>query len=318
MNTQFSVYIPKQHIRRIDLYFSDIFPEHSRSYINRLIDTGHIRVNGLPLWTNRRVILWDVIGVEFVTEKYYLKGEDMPIEIIFETSDFAVISKDAGINTHTFPGEYGKTGTLLNALLYYFGDRAVINGIERPGIVHRLDRDTSGLILIAKNNRSMKALQVKIAHKEIRKFYYAVVVWLVQSKEWILESYIGEDAIDHKKMTTKNPINAKLARTKYTRLKHIDWAYSLLEIELFTGRTHQIRVHMADIGYPIIGDKTYGNPEINQQVLDQYGLTRQWLHARRLILNLFEVDYEFIAPLKGDLMSILSMNGIDMDNLIQK
>ncbi len=180
---QFCVYIPKQQIRRIDLYLSDIFPDISRSYINTLINRGNIRINGKTLGINRRVVLRDVINIQFVTEKYYLSGENIPLEIIFDNPDFAVINKDAGINTHTFPGEYGKTGTLLNALLYYFGNRSVINGVERPGIVHRLDKDTSGLILIAKNDRSMKILQKKIADKEIRKIYFAVVMGVVQKKE---------------------------------------------------------------------------------------------------------------------------------------
>jgi 23S rRNA pseudouridine1911/1915/1917 synthase len=275
--------------------------------------SGHIRVNGQVLGENRRVKLRDTIDIDFVSEPYYLTAENIPLEVIFENPDFAIISKDAGMNTHTFPGEYGKTGTLLNALLYHLGDGSVIDGVERPGIIHRLDKDTSGLIIIAKNDRSMRALQKQIADREIRKIYYTVVSWLVQEQEWIIESYIGEDILDHKKMTTVNPVDPKLARTKYRLLAHIDNRYSLLEIELFTGRTHQIRVHMADMGFPIIGDKIYGNPETNQEVLETYWLTRQWLHARQLMFQLFWVDHEFVAPLKGDLVSILDENGVKVD-----
>ncbi len=302
---QFCVYIQKQNIRRIDLYLWDIFPDISRSYINKLILTGHIRVNGQTLWENRRVKLWDTIDIEFVTEKYYLTAENIPLEIVFENTDFAIINKDPGMNTHTFPWEYGKTGTLLNALLYHFGNRSVINGVERPWIIHRLDKDTSGLIIIAKNDCSMKALQKKIADREIRKLYYVVVLGLVQDR--------GEDLDDHKKMTTKNPIDPKLARTKFTLLEHIDSKYSLLEIEIFTGRTHQIRVHMTDIGHPIIGDKVYGNEVVNIEVVTRYWLTRQWLHARKTIFNLFWVDYEFVAPLKRDIASMLEYHGIELD-----
>lgn len=176
MHVQFSVSIPNQHIRRIDLYLEDIYPDISRGYINRLIASGHIRVNGKVLGDNRRVKLRDTIDIEFASESYYLTPENIPLEVIFENPDFAIISKDAGMNTHTFPGEYGKTGTLLNALLYHLGDRSVIDGVERPGIIHRLDKDTSGLIIIAKNDRSMRALQKQIANREIQKIYYAVVV----------------------------------------------------------------------------------------------------------------------------------------------
>ena len=118
----------------------------------------------------------DIIEIQYRTTKYYLDGENIPLEVISDNPDFVIISKDPGINTHTFPGIYGKTGTLLNAILYHYGKECNINGIERPGMIHRLDRDTSGLIIIAKNSRSMQPLQEKIAKKEIRKLYYAVVV----------------------------------------------------------------------------------------------------------------------------------------------
>ncbi len=303
-------------MRRIDLYIEHIFLDLSRSYINKLVEAGHIRVNGQILGDNRRVRVWDVVDIEFETEKYYLDGEDIPLEIIFDNPDFAIISKDAGMNTHTFPWEYGKTGTLLNALLYHFGDQSVINGVERPGIVHRLDKDTSGLIIIAKNDRSMKELQKKIADKAIRKFYYAVVAGIVTEKEELIESYIGRNPTDYKRMTTKNPVDPKFARTQFTLLTHIDNQYSLLEIELFTGRTHQIRVHMADIGHPIIGDKVYGDQSVNREVAEKYWLDRQWLHARRLIFNLFSVEYDFVAPLKEDIASMLETNGINMDEIL--
>lgn len=313
MKTQFSVYIDSQDKRRLNLYLSHLFPYFSHLYINQLIENGDIRVNGNPIIEGERLRLRDTIDIQFTTERYYLDGEDIPLEVISDNSDFVIISKDAGMNTHTFPGIYGKNGTLLNAILYSYGRECNINGIERPGIIHRLDKDTSGLIIIAKNSRSMEPLQMKIAKKEIRKLYYAVVIWLVQEKEWIIESYIWNDSTNHKKMSTRDPIDPKLARTKFNLLHHIDDKYSLLEIELFTGRTHQIRVHMADMGHPIIGDKIYWDSEVNQEVLEKYWLNRQWLHARQLMFNLFWVDYDFIAPLKDDLRNIIEENGIQID-----
>ncbi len=309
-NIQFSVYIDSQDKRRLNLYLAHIFPYFSQLYINELIEGWCVLVNGKPIQDGERLRLRDLIEIKCKTEKYYLDGENIPLEVISDNPDFVIINKEARINTHTYPGINGKTGTLLNAILYHYGKECNINGIERPGLIHRLDRDTSGLIIIAKNSRSMQPLQEKIAKKEIRKLYYAVVVWLVDENEWIIESYIWNDPDDHKKMTTQDPIDPKLAKTKYKLISHIGDRYSLLEIELYTGRTHQIRVHMADMGHPIIGDKVYWNPEINQEVSEKYWLTRQWLHARELMFTLFWVDYQFVAPLKDDLKSILEENGL--------
>lgn len=175
MKTQFSVYIEKQDKRRLNLYLSHIYPYFSHLYINTLIYNGDIQVNGNPVIDGERLRQKDVIDIQFTTERYYLDGENIPLEIISDNPDFVVINKDASMNTHTFPGIYGKTGTLLNAILYHYGNECNINGVERPGIIHRLDKDTSGLIIIAKNGRSMEPLQRKIAKKEIRKLYYAVV-----------------------------------------------------------------------------------------------------------------------------------------------
>lgn len=164
---------------------------------------------------------------------------------------------------------------------------SIINGVERPGIVHRLDKDTSGLIIIAKNDRSMHALQLKIAKRTIHKTYLALVCGVVQDEVGYIESFIGRDPIDRKKMTTIDPVNPKLAQTKFRNIGIIDGKYSLLEVDLLTGRTHQIRVHLASIGFPIIGDKTYGNERMNTEAREKYGLHRQWLHAWKLDFNLF-------------------------------
>lgn len=269
------------------MYLSILFPDQSRSYMQKLIEAGCVRVNGELLDRSKRVRGGDTVALEFRTEKYHLEAEDMGLEVVFDNPDFAVINKDPGVNTHTVPGEHGNKGTLVNALLHHFEGLSVINGVERPGIVHRLDKDTSGLIMIAKNDRTMVTIQKKMADRKVRKFYLAVVVGLVKDPEGIIESYIGRDAVDRKIMTTVNPVNPKLSKTKFRLIEHLSGKYSFVEIELFTGRTHQIRVHMAAIGHPIVGDKTYGNDKVNKEVLERTGLTRQWLHARRLILNLF-------------------------------
>jgi len=155
-----------------------------------------------------------------------LIAEDIPLDIIFENDDFAVINKDAWINTHPTPGEEGRKGTLVNALLYHFktlwtrtDERpSIINGVERPWIVHRLDKDTSGLIIIAKNDKSMHALQLKIAKRTIKKTYLALVLGKVKDDEGYIESFIGRDPSDRKKMTTIDPINPKIAKTKFCNI----------------------------------------------------------------------------------------------------
>jgi 23S rRNA pseudouridine1911/1915/1917 synthase len=281
-----------------------------------MIEEGKISCNGAHFTKNKKVYRGDMIEIEWKVDQMELIAEDMPLEIIYENDDFAIISKDAGINTHPTPGEWWRMWTLVNALLYHFktlGIRSenpefnpsIINGVERPGIVHRLDKDTSGLIIIAKNDRAMHALQLKIAKRTIHKTYLALVVGVVKDQEWYIESFIGRDLYDRKKMTTLDPVNPKLAKTKFCNKWVIAWKYTLLEVDLMTGRTHQIRVHLSSIGYPIVGDKVYGSEKINTEAREKYGLMRQWLHAYRLSFNLFNQEYSFEAPLKSDLQKCL-------------
>lgn len=279
-----------------------------------MIEEGKISCNGAPFTKNKKIYRGDIIEIHWKIEQMELVAENMTLDIIFENDDFAIISKDAGINTHPTPGEEGRKGTLVNALLYHFknlGTRSdeqhpsIINWVERPGIVHRLDKDTSGLIIIAKNDRAMHALQLKIAKRTIQKTYLALVVWKVREQDGYIESYIGRDPNDRKKMTTIEPVNPKLAKTKFCNRWYYHDKYTLLEVDLLTGRTHQIRVHLASIWYPIIGDKVYWNEKINREVLEQFWLTRQWLHAYKLEFNLFWTDYSFEAPVKADLDKVI-------------
>ena len=281
-----------------------------------MIEEGKISCNGKNFTKNKKVYKGDVIEIAWKIDQMALLAEDMPLEIIYENDDFAIISKDAGINTHPTPWEWWRVGTLVNALLHHFktlGIRSenpefnpsIINWVERPGIVHRLDKDTSGLIIIAKNDKSMHALQLKIEKRTIHKTYLALVVGIVKDQTGYIESFIGRDPYDRKKMTTIDPSNPKLAKTKFCNKWIIAWKYTLLEVDLLTGRTHQIRVHLSSIGFPIVGDKVYGNEKNNIEAKEKYGLTRQWLHAYRLNFNLFDQEYSFEAPLKLDLQKCL-------------
>lgn len=313
----FCVLADPRETRRVDTYLSALFPEKSRSYLQKMIEEGKISCNGANFTKNKKIYRGDVIEIEWKVEQMELIAEDIAIDIIYENDDFAIVNKDAGINTHPTPGEEGRRGTLVNALLHHFktlGVRSdepssknpsIINGVERPGIVHRLDKDTSWLIIIAKNDRAMHALQLKIAKRTIKKTYLALVNGLVKDQEWHIESFIGRDPYDRKKMTTIDPINPKLAKTKFCNKWVFHDKYTLLEVDLLTGRTHQIRVHLSSIGFPILGDKVYGNDKANREVLEDFWLTRQWLHAHRLEFTLFGTDYLFEAPLKEDLKKVI-------------
>ncbi|MBP9812282.1 RluA family pseudouridine synthase [Candidatus Gracilibacteria bacterium] len=345
--SHFSVFCDERETRRVDTYLSALFPEKSRSYLQKMIEEGKIYCNCANFTKNKKIYRGDEIRIEWKVENMTLEAEDMPLNIVFENDDFAIINKDAGINTHPTPGAEGRKGTLVNALLYHFKNLGVrtdetgfchpglvpgssnenniiedsgflhsqegqkqkspsiINGVERPGIVHRLDKDTSGLIIIAKNDRAMHALQLKIAKRTISKMYLALVIGNVKDEDGYIESYIGRDPNDRKKMTTRDPVNPKIAKTKFRKLGYYHDKYSLLEVDLLTGRTHQIRVHLSSIGYPIIGDKIYGNEKANREVLESFGLKRQWLHAWKLEFTLFGKEYAFLGEVKDDLKKVI-------------
>lgn len=315
--SHFSVFCDERETRRVDTYLSALFPEKSRSYLQKMIEEGKIYCNGANFTKNKKIYRGDEIRIEWKVENMTLEAEDMPLDIVFENDDFAIINKDAGINTHPTPGEAGRKGTLVNALLYHFKklwvrtddgeykNPSIINGVERPGIVHRLDKDTSGLIIIAKNDRAMHALQLKIAKRTISKTYLALVVGNVKDEEGYIESFIGRDPFDRKKMTTRDPINPKIAQTKFRKIGYYQNKYSLLEVDLLTWRTHQIRVHLSSIWYPILGDKIYGQEKANREALENFGLSRQWLHAWRLSFTLFGKEFQFEWPVKPDLKKII-------------
>lgn len=311
--SRFCVLAHPRETRRVDTYLSALFPEKSRSYIQKMIESGRIFCNGKNFVKNKKIYRADEIEIHWKTESMALEAENIALDIIFENVDFAVINKDPGINTHPTPGEDGRKGTLVNALLYHFetlGTRSdempsIINGVERPGIVHRLDKDTSGLIIIAKNDKSMHALQLKMAKRTIKKTYLALVDGIIKDEEGYIESFIGRDPNNRKKMTTNAPLNPKLAKTKFYHRGFFHNKYTLLEVDLLTGRTHQIRVHLASIGFPIVGDKIYGHEKSNREAEENFGLARQWLHAYRLEFCLFAQNFHFIAPIKADLKKCL-------------
>ncbi|MDD5213077.1 MAG: RluA family pseudouridine synthase [Candidatus Gracilibacteria bacterium] len=299
----FCTYIKES--KRVDLYLSALFGDFSRAYIQKMIDKGQVQINKKVVNKNIKIKNKDEVSLEIQLEKLDVNAEDMNLQVVYEDQNIIVVNKDPGVNSHPVPGENGKTGTLVNALLFHTTDLASIGGVERPGIVHRLDKDTSGLIMVAKNDSMMHYLQDIIQKREVDKYYLAIVSGIVKENNMRIESFIGRHPVDKIKMTTKNPINGKIAITNVELLDYIDDKYSLLLVKIETGRTHQIRVHLSSIGFPIIGDKVYGNLKVNKEVETKYGLTRQALHSYKLSFNLYEKKVEFIAPLKADMQKII-------------
>ena len=304
MQYNFSTFIEKP--QRVDIYLSTLFSEFSRSYIQKMIDNAQVTVNDAEISKNVKIGPKDRVCINIIVESIDILPEDMNLDVIYEDKDILIINKEPGINTHPTPWVNGKSGTLVNGILHHCKeDLPLINGVERPWIVHRLDKDTSGAIMIAKSDSMMKALQKQIQDREVDKYYLAIVTGVVKQQKFTIESYIWRHPNDRMKMTTQNPVNPKIAVTHWELISYIEWHYSLLKIKIETGRTHQIRVHLASIGFPIIGDKTYGNKRVNKEVATTFQLHRQALHAYELWLELYWEQKTFIAPLKDDMKNII-------------
>lgn len=284
--------------KRLDVYLVDAI-EHkfSRSFIKKLIDDDRVSVNGKRLNAHYLVSEGDKISLEVTDpEPLDLEPENIPVNIVFEDDDLVVVDKPAGMVVHPAPGNY--KGTLVNALLYHCKNLSGIGGVLRPGIVHRLDKDTSGLIVVAKSDLAHRALAKQFKFKNAKRTYIALVKGTVQLDNGIVELPIGRHPMNRKKMGITFA-NSKDAVTRYSVIKRLK-GFTVLELTLETGRTHQIRVHMAYLGYPILGDKTYGSSK---------GLSRQALHARKLT---------FIHPSTKELMEFESKIPEDMEGLISK
>jgi len=304
MKYQFCTYIKDK--QRVDMYLSNIFIEFSRSYIQKIIDKGDLSINWKITTKNIKISSKDEIILNINIEKTFLQAENLSLDIVFEDENIAIINKDPWINTHPTPWIEWKSWTLVNALLYHIKDLSSIWWVERPWIVHRLDKDTSWIIMIAKNDNMMKYLQEIIAKREkIWKYYIAIVSGIIKDKEFKIESFIWRHPSDRTRMTIKNPLNPKIAISYVKVIDYIDEKYSLIEVKIETWRTHQIRVHLSSIWYPIIADKVYWDKKINQEILQKYDLKRQALHSYKLEIELYWEQKVFIALLKEDMKKII-------------
>lgn len=256
---------------RIDIYIASQLNDMSRSSVQKLIMDGNITVNEKKRKSNYKVKLNDVIHIILPEpEVLDIVAEDIPIEIIYEDDDLAVINKPQGMVVHPAPGHY--SGTLVNALMYHLKNLSSINGIMRPGIVHRLDMNTSGLMLVAKNDKSHNFLAQCLKEHSINRIYYALVEGNIKEDNGTVDAPLGRSEKDRKKRTVTYK-NSKTAVTNFWVLERYG-SYTLLKLKLETGRTHQIRVHMKYIGHPVVGDDVYGSKT------NKFNLKGQLLHSK--------------------------------------
>lgn len=260
--------------RRLDIFLQNEFQDKTRSHIKHWIDNADVLVNGKTVKAGYSLRENDIINLGEIEEKVLsAKPQDIPIDIVYEDEDLAVINKPQGMVVHPAINNYD--GTLVNALMYKLDSLSSINGVIRPGIVHRLDKDTSGLLVIAKNDNAHVSLSNQIATKECKRIYWALVDGVVKS-DGEIKTLIGRDKKNRLKMAVTN--DGKVAETMY-RVLEVLGNYTLVEFELKTGRTHQIRVHSAYLHHPIVGDKLYNNNKC------KFNLNGQLLHAKKLILT---------------------------------
>ncbi|MDE6550983.1 MAG: RluA family pseudouridine synthase [Clostridia bacterium] len=261
---------------RLDNFIAAERLELSRSRIKKLIEEGYVAVNSAIIKKAGHTLrAGDSVRVTVPPVKSLdLSAADLPIEIIYEDDDLAVVNKPQGMVVHPAPGAYDNT--LVNALLFRLKTLSSINGVCRPGIVHRLDKDTSGLLVVAKNDFAHVALQSQIAEKSAIRKYYALLEGELSKDSGIIDNYLDRSAKDGKKYVVAP--SGRRAVTLYN-VERRYYGYTLVEFELKTGRTHQIRVHSRHLGHPVVGDKQYGNED------KKFGLKGQLLHAYKLELT---------------------------------
>ena len=274
----------KDNNKRVDVVLSDNINKHSRSYIQKLINGKHVKVNNFNVKASHRVFEGDNVEILIPKPvKIDIEPENIPIDIVYEDKDVIIINKRQGMVVHPAPGNY--TGTLVNALMFHCKSLSGINGILRPGIVHRIDKDTSGLLMVAKNDFAHRALANQLKEHTIKRKYIALTEGLINKDSGTINLPIGRHPINRKKMAVVNK-NSKSAITHFKVLDRFA-KNTLIEAILETGRTHQIRVHMEHIGYPLVGDPIYGYQR------QKFDLNGQLLHAKII---------GFIHPSKGTYM----------------
>ena len=296
--------------QRLDRYLVSVLAERSRAQIQKLIADGHVSIAG-PAASRRdakaNLVVREGDRITVVLPEAAPAaaiGEELPLEILYQDADVAVLNKPAGLVVHPAAGH--PSGTLVNALLHHVTDLSGIGGERRPGIVHRLDRGTSGLMVIAKNDAAHQELSRQFQDREVEKEYIALVWGTVQAGKRI-DAAIGRDPANRQKMSARSR-HARHAVTRITRARHMR-GLTLCQVAILTGRTHQIRVHLSAIGHPVVGDALYGgvHRRVPGDIRAVLRLGRPFLHAARLAFTHPSEGrrLEFTAPLPADLMDVL-------------
>ena len=294
------VFTAEEKGQRLDVFVVERFPELSRSHVQKLIEQGNVLVDGTVRKANYKLRGGEGVQVTVPqAEPISVEPEDIPLDILYEDKDIIVVNKARGMVVHPASGVY--SGTLVNALLYHCQDLSGINGEIRPGIVHRLDKDTSGVMVCAKNDTAHLDLAEQIRTKTAHRTYWAIVHGNIKEEAGIIKGDIGRHPTDRKKMAIVRE-NGKPAVTHFKVLERFG-EYTLVECQLETGRTHQIRVHMTSIGHPLINDPKYGPKKSSP-----FAINGQALHSLQLTLThpVTKEEMTFTAPLPTDMEKILT------------
>jgi 23S rRNA pseudouridine1911/1915/1917 synthase len=301
---------------RLDQYLSHRFPDYSRSYLQKLIKAGKVLVDGSPAKTSAKLRAGQSVSVSLPKlEALHLKSEELPIEILYEDDELAVIDKPAGLVTH--PARGHMTGTIVNALLFHFDKLSECEDVYRPGIVHRLDRDTTGVLLVAKSNRAQSSLGQQFENREVEKEYLALTEGEIACRQGSIELPLGMDPRNRERMSIQH--GGKNALTNYRVIRTYP-GFSLVHVFPKTGRTHQIRIHFKSQGHPLVADHLYGaepvlTPERMGLGADFPGDPREPLMARQA-LHAWKISFfhpatgkkiSFGAPLPRDLSRTLQI-----------
>uniref|UniRef100_UPI003FEE9895 RluA family pseudouridine synthase n=1 Tax=Candidatus Ventrimonas sp. TaxID=3048889 RepID=UPI003FEE9895 len=293
-------YTPGEELLRIDRFLGSRLEQVSRSYLQKLVKEGAVLVNGKPVKSSYKVENGDWIRLEIPDAvEPEIEAEEMDLDILYEDSDIILINKPKGMVVHPAAGHY--SGTLVNGLMAHCKDElSGINGVMRPGIVHRIDMDTTGVLIVCKNDKAHNAIAEQLKVHSITRKYYAIVHGVLKENTGTVNAPIGRHPVDRKKMSI-NEKNGKEAVTHYRVLRRFR-RFTFVECQLETGRTHQIRVHMASIGHPLLGDQVYGPAKVPFS-----GLQGQTLHAGVLgIIHPSTGEYmEFTAPLPDYFEAVL-------------
>jgi 23S rRNA pseudouridine1911/1915/1917 synthase len=292
---------------RLDVYLREKFPAVSRGMMQRLIDQGHIRVNGKTVKPTHAPRAGEQIEIHFPEPKSAeAQPEDIPLDVLFEDKSLLVINKPAGLVVHPAAGH--EEHTLVNALLHHCaGSLSGIGGVARPGIVHRLDKDTSGCLVVAKNDETHLALSEQFSSRVVKKIYHAIVCGVPAHDAGEIHAAIARHPTHRKRMAVHEDAAGRAAHTSWRVLERLN-AAALVEAQIHTGRTHQIRVHFQHLGHPVLGDDTYGAKQ-NKKLKEQtnYAAPRVLLHAKELsfIHPRTKKPVHFSAPLPKDLKDAL-------------